>query len=620
MESIFPEDSPLASILEGEGQNSLSRVPSERSTSPGPDADPNFAPLCSTTLRSHLGGSTIKNLRLKIPHSRKISEAHQAWTRAIDMRVGMTENTRFLDRFRYILVASQLLEESPDHSLLQISKGPGADSLDTPVTSGSLALYTNKGAALTACIAFLTVWIFAWALSSSNKTIPAVVVLTHCALTAAVIYFHGRRQMIKYLRVQVLSAAATLVRDLQNFELSTGTSISLLQDVEVVARGYGSNTVHSTPKADDTSTLRRCLQLRRCLSRSLSRMTDGFNTAHIDLAPLVDPDDYNKFLDIYDVSREGIQQAMSVRGGDEMEAESSGALRILNYRASVLRRAILCILLSLEAEGDVSDYDRWRTVTGAMMDLSKIAKNNSQRLVESLESLETLAVSPSPIAQPKHANERLRTQVRKISTLSSGIKTLQAKMTILREESNSAMSRADDLTDLGPLLTSQYESIGSDIQALLREWEHGKAALSANIIRHERRISLASSPGVRSPTSTSTFSGLLSVDEGGPADALLALTGENPSSRRDTSTSPRSSMPATPSDEEVFEAIAIPKQRQRSSLSREDRIRLMHEERAKAEERKVRRESGLNMMRELRSVINLRKKPDQPAGPRVTSI
>lgn len=210
----------------------------------------------------------------------------------------------------------------------------------------------------------------------------------------------------------------------------------------------------------------------------------------------------------------------------------------------------------------------------------------------------------------KPPNERLRAQIRKISTLSQGIRGLQAKMALLREESNKSIEESEDLTDLGPSLMAQYESIGADLKALMQAWETGKASLANNIDRQERRISLASN-GLRSPVSS--LGGLTAVEEGTPADALRALTGEPKSNR--------SSLATTPSEEieEVFEAIALPRQRSlRSSLTREERIAKMHEERQRQASLREKRESNTNMLRELESVINLRPRKN-PAG-RITSI
>lgn len=218
------------------------------------------------------------------------------------------------------------------------------------------------------------------------------------------------------------------------------------------------------------------------------------------------------------------------------------------------------------------------------------------------------ATPTTPKAASKLVSERLRGQVRKIGALSTGIRSLQAKMALLREESNKTIEESDDLTDLGPNLRAQYESIGEDLRHLTQAWETGKSALASNLDRHERRISLASS-GLRSPVSS--LGGLTAVDEGGgPADALKALSGEM------TPLSDRSSM-GSPSDEEVFEAIAMPKQR--SSLTREERIAKVQEDRVRQAELREKRMSSTNMIRELQSVINLRQ-PKRGMGGRITSI
>lgn len=153
----------------------------------------------------------------------------------------------------------------------------------------------------------------------------------------------------------------------------------------------------------------------------------------------------------------------------------------------------------------------------------------------------------------------------------------------------------------------QYESVGLDLKALMQEWEDGKAALASNIDRNERRVSSISS--VLSPTFS--LGGITSVDEeGNSMDALKRLNGEGTS---------RSSMDFSGSDaEEVFEAIALP--RQRSTLTREERIVKMKEDRAKRESMKDKAESNTRMLRELESVIRMRPRGKTTPNGRVTSI
>jgi hypothetical protein len=152
----------------------------------------------------------------------------------------------------------------------------------------------------------------------------------------------------------------------------------------------------------------------------------------------------------------------------------------------------------------------------------------------------------------------------------------------------------------------QYESIGMDLKALMQEWQDGKAALASNIDRHERRVSSMS--GMLSPTVS--LGGRTAVEEGNAMDALKALNGEARS---------RSSMDFSSSDaEEVFEAVALP--RQRSTMTRAERMSKMKEDRVKRESMRDKAEANTRMLRELESVINLRPRRKTTSAPRVTSI
>ncbi len=223
-----------------------------------------------------------------------------------------------------------------------------------------------------------------------------------------------------------------------------------------------------------------------------------------------------------------------------------------------------------------------------------------------------LPIPATPKVPLTPGRERWRGQVRKFATLSTGIRSLQAKMHVLREESDKALDESEDISDLSPHLMVQYDSIGMDLQVLVKEWEAGKAALANTIDRNEKRISSMS--GMMSPTTS--LGGLTSVEEGGPAEALRALNGENSRS---------SPEPDLSEDEKVYEAISMPKRRERSTLTREERIAKMKEDRVKRESARERADASTSMLRELESVINLRprgKTNDKgtPGHERVTSI
>lgn len=184
---------------------------------------------------------------------------------------------------------------------------------------------------------------------------------------------------------------------------------------------------------------------------------------------------------------------------------------------------------------------------------------------------------------------------------------MQAKLQLLREESDRALNDSTDLTELAPNLMAQYESIGADLKELMGAWEEGKAALAQGIDRNEKRLSSMST--VISPTSS--MSGLTTVEEeGNAAAALRALTGS----------SPTRSEPGCEPEREVFEAVALP--RARSTLTREERIAKVREEREQKSQARQNVDATRGMMKELETVINLRPRARLSAPPagRVVSM
>lgn len=217
---------------------------------------------------------------------------------------------------------------------------------------------------------------------------------------------------------------------------------------------------------------------------------------------------------------------------------------------------------------------------------------------------------PTPKVPLTPGKERWRSQIRKLNSMSTGIRGLQAKLQLLREESDRALNDSNDISELGPDLMSQYESIGVDLKELVSVWEEGKATLALGIDRNEKRLSSMST--LISPSSS--LSGLTMADEGCADDALKALNGEY-------SSNSHLDEPAYPDTPEVFEAVALPRQRPRSTLTRDERIVKMREERDQKAQARQHMDATRGMLRELETVINLRPKTRTSAPPgRIVSM
>lgn len=214
-----------------------------------------------------------------------------------------------------------------------------------------------------------------------------------------------------------------------------------------------------------------------------------------------------------------------------------------------------------------------------------------------LELGEMIVSSPRAKATPER--DRHRAQLRRINSLSQGIRGLHAKMHIIREESDSSLETAGEQEEanLSSTLVTQYESIGADLRSLLQEWEAGRSAIIANTERPER-LSTSRPPSTLITPSSPTFSldGITAVDTS-PSTIPQILNAEdlnhlNPDNNAGI--------------DEIFEAVALPRSRKRNSMTREERIARVKEDRAKQAAARDKTDANTHMLRELETVIKLR--------------
>jgi hypothetical protein len=153
--------------------------------------------------------------------------------------LGRADNTKFLEQFRYIIVASQLLSEHAYH-------GQGVQlAIENEWTSGAVAPhlggFTLTGAAITATVAFGIVWMLHWvrrAGSRSSASGRAAVAITIFVVLATSVYAYVRRQWLQYLRQQTLVETSSFVAKAQGLDAAISAAVTLIQEVELVSRGY----------------------------------------------------------------------------------------------------------------------------------------------------------------------------------------------------------------------------------------------------------------------------------------------------------------------------------------------------------------------------------------------
>lgn len=363
-------------------------------------------------------------------------------------------------------------------------------------------------------------------------------------------------------------------------------------------------------RLEDQAQIRRCLRLRRTVSECLYSMLERYiRSLHI-LQPLTDDVNLARYYDIYDISLEELVEAESSLAERSTDDQYSlRALRTLFGRLYGIRKSVLCCLLALSADGGGSDIERWSTAVEQMRNLADVTSKNIRRMTNILNEEDREVIPPSPLPTASPNRDALKAQYRRLNTLSQGIRALHAKLHVIREESTSNLDEADT-SELEATLVAQYDSIGTDIRGLLQEWETGKSALVNSFDRQSALDRYSRPSSTLTPLSpTPSLSGVTAV-EGSPSDALKALTGES---------RPDISVTDAPEEEEIFEAVALPsRSNKRSSLSREERIARVKEDRAKQAAAQDRSTANTSMLRELEMVI--KQRPHTAASKRVTSI
>lgn len=159
--------------------------------------------------------------------------------KAVNSRLGRVDNARFLERFRYIIVASQLL--STHSYLAQPGYGQSRDAAVAAPDAPQHGASTVVGVSVTASVAFMLAWMVNWTrggVSSVTGKGRMFVFLAVIIVLATVSYAYIRRQWLQYLRQQTIAEISSFVNKSQEFDSAAAGSLTLVQEVELVSRGY----------------------------------------------------------------------------------------------------------------------------------------------------------------------------------------------------------------------------------------------------------------------------------------------------------------------------------------------------------------------------------------------
>jgi len=133
--------------------------------------------------------------------------------------------------------------------------------------------------------------------------------------------------------------------------------------------------------------------MRRTLQTVYSTVSPSFITATVDVEPHAHPQDFDRFLEVYDVRKDDIEDAkIGFIDVQQEELESLRSLKLYQYRLSTLRRLLLCTLLSIPATGRQADAVRWRIAVAVMEYLTQLLKDSNEILKKLMQDEQQLPI------------------------------------------------------------------------------------------------------------------------------------------------------------------------------------------------------------------------------------
>lgn len=158
--------------------------------------------------------------------------------RAVASRIDRADNSKFIEQFRYTIVASQLLS---GHSILAQKHLPHRQGDASSAAIQDSSSPTSAGLLLTATLALTLAWVASWVYSEGLSHLAKKRILFTVGLVVvAVVLSHAyiRQQWLRYLREQAMTEITAFVSRSQDFDSASSAAVALVQEVELVSRGY----------------------------------------------------------------------------------------------------------------------------------------------------------------------------------------------------------------------------------------------------------------------------------------------------------------------------------------------------------------------------------------------
>lgn len=151
--------------------------------------------------------------------------------------IDRADNAKFLEQFRYTIIASQLLSGASILGHRPVASGSAATTKDTKTES----LLSTEGFLASILGALAVAIVLSWTFGNAPSYVTRkrlLFLLVLLAATGLLGQVYMRRQWLRYRREQSLAELSAFVSVSNDFDSACEATLSLVQEVELVSRGY----------------------------------------------------------------------------------------------------------------------------------------------------------------------------------------------------------------------------------------------------------------------------------------------------------------------------------------------------------------------------------------------
>ncbi|KAI8599482.1 Mysoin-binding motif of peroxisomes-domain-containing protein [Dissophora ornata] len=368
-----------------------------------------------------------------------------------------SEDAEFEERFKYFICTSPFLNRS-----VTLHSHERGRRTDVPATVD----YTSK----------FNPGRFGYALGLG--ALAMLVARSALARTRA-----ARLPNIQSTQNQALRSLQLLVNHCQSLDAKVNRAIMVIQEIELVSRGYRLSTpLAPISRIEQASKTRRCNMVRAQLVAALAKSGALFQRSTETLQSHIDHKRLSTLLDMYNITP-------SPRPSSPVAPEMTSLERLRKnfQRMHGHRREFLCELLSIRRKSRkgrqglnaLKDYDQNWTV---VRDVLQEGVAGIESLVDELSKVLDSELCKIDIQDDSNVNsaqdKQIRPFVHRIALLEQHIRGVQAKLFICNEDIRETVQQESADVEKRRLLELQFDSISQDISMMASEWQHGKTALT----------------------------------------------------------------------------------------------------------------------------------------------